>query len=159
MSKINLNESYLHSVVMSSINNLIKEDVEPRMDNVIDYTEDILSGKIDYREDDIEWKNLTYDMMFSIYDTNSKNDYDIICDVNIDQTSPYIPAQIGGTIETDKEAVPAEYDVEVEVRVVLRYDEELDDYEDITSNVDIQWLNQEIVDWVDWDGYYMNKYE
>ena len=154
-----LNETYLHNVIMSSINNLIKEDVEPRMDNVIDYTEDILSGKLDTREDDIEWKNLRYDMMFSIYDTNSKNTYDIICDVYIDQTSPYIPAKLGGTIETDKEAVPAEYDVEVEVKVVLRYDEELNDYEDITSNVNIQLLNQEIIDWVDWDEYYMNKYE
>lgn len=154
-----LNETYLHNVIMSSINNLIKEEVKPRMDNVIDYTEDILSGKLDTREDDVEWKNLRYDMMFSIYDTNSKNIYDIICDVYIGQTSPYIPAKLGGTIDTDKEAVPAEYDVEVEVKIVLRYDEELNDYEDITSNVNIQLLNQEMVDWVDWDEYYMNKYE
>jgi hypothetical protein len=156
MSKINLNESYLHSVVMSSINRMLNEDMEQSLNNTMDYENDIRNGSIDEIEDNVEYngeRGLTRVCVFGADDAQ----YDIYCYANRTETSPYIPAKLGSSYDEYEPDVPAEYDYDLEIVAVERFDENMNEYEDITSYLNIESLNEWLDYTMDWDELYDNR--
>lgn len=156
MAKIKLNENYLHNVIMSSVNKLIKEDMEQSTDNSMDYNTDICSGSIDEMEDDVEYKGKRGLTRICVFSSNEIQ-YDIYCYANRTETSPYIPAKLGSSYDEYEPDVSAEYDYDLEIVAVERFDEELNEYEDITSYLDIESLNEWLNHMLDWDELYDNR--
>lgn len=151
-----LNETYLHNVIISSIKRVISEDIEQPTENTMDYNADICNGSIDEMEDDVEYngeRGLTRVCVFSPNEIL----YDIYCYANRTETSPYIPAKLGSSYDEYEPDVSAEYDYDLEIVAVERFDEELNEFEDITSYLDIESLNEWLDNMLDWDELYDNR--
>lgn len=156
MGKIKLNENYLHHVIMSSIKRVISEDIGQTTENTIDYNADICNGSIDEMEDNVEYKGkrgLTRVCVFS----SNEIQYDIYCYANITEISPYIPAKLGSSYDEYEPDEFAKYDYDLEIVAVERFNEELNKYEDITSYLDIESLNEWLNNRLDWDELYDNR--
>lgn len=151
-----LNETYLHNVIISSIKRVISEDIEQPIENTMDYNSDICNGSIDEMEDDVEYKGSRGLTRVCVFSPNEIQ-YDIYCYANRTETSPYIPAKLGSSYDEYESDIPAEYDYDLEIVAVERFDEELNEYEDITSYLDIESLNEWLDNMLDWDGLYDNR--
>lgn len=145
MERINLQESYLHNVVMTSINKLIREDINDN--DTFQYFDDITNGYIDEVREDYEEKYLT---CVTIVGKSGKI-YIITCDANRVETSPYVSAKLGSKFEDYESPIPAEYDYSLEIKTVEYFDEDMNEYEDIASLVNIDELTQWLSDNLDWD--------
>lgn len=150
MGKINLQESYLHNVLMSSINKLIREDINDN--NTFEYLNDIINGNIDEMEDGFD-NDITRVRVIG----GSGKGYDIMCYAWRDEISPYTQAKLGNRYDDYESDIPAEYDYELEVKSVECFDDELNEYQDITSLVDVQKISQWLESNLDWEELENNR--
>ena len=146
MVKMKLNESYLHNVVMSSINKLIKEDIS---DSSINYLDDIINGTVD----DIECKggNMTVNIIGASdsYHNNYEGDeviasYVVKCYVSREET------YAGSSGDYYNPPEPSEYDDELDVESVTFSNDYMTDV-DITNQIDIEKLKSWLMGVIDWD--------
>lgn len=151
-----LNETYLHNVIISSIKRVISEDIEQPIENTMDYNADICNGSIDEMEDDVEYKGSRGLTRVCVFSPNEIQ-YDIYCYANRIETSPYIHAKLGSSYDEYESDIPAEYDYDLKIVAVERFDEELNEYEDITSYLDIESLKEWLDNMLDWDELYDNR--
>ena len=115
MGRINLNESYLHNVIMSSIGNLIKEDMGS---DLINYLDDIKKGTIDEiecKDGDVTINVIGASDTYHIdYDDNKVMAfYTIKCYARRDETSA------GSSGDYYNPPEPSEYDDYLEIQSVL----------------------------------------
>ena len=145
--KINLQEKYLHNVVISSINKLIKEDVE----NGVDYLYDIINGVTDEMQDTKD--GITEVLVIG----QSDKMYFIDCVAQEDEVSPYVPAKWTSydDYQPDKQA---QYEHFIDVKKVVYFDEEMNEEMDITNSIDIETLNNWLEDNLDWGELADNRY-
>jgi hypothetical protein len=141
---------------MSSINKMINEDREQLLNNTMGYENDIRNGSIDEIEDNVEYKGkdgLTRVCVFGADDAQ----YNIYCYANRTETSSYIPPHLGSSYDEYEPDVPTEYDYDLEIVAVERFDENMNEYEDITSYLNIESLGEWLDYTMNWDELYDNR--
>lgn len=149
--KINLQEKYLHNVVISSINKLIKEDVENIAENGVDYLDDIINGVIDEMQDTQD--GITEVLVIG----QSDKMYFIDCVAQEDEVSPYVPAKWTSYDDYQPDQ-QAQYEHFIDVKKVVYFDEEINEEMDITNSIDIETLNNWLEDNLDWEKLADNRY-
>jgi hypothetical protein len=147
MKKINLNESYLHKVIVSSINKLIKEDLE--VSNV-DYLKDIENGEVDdilYHNDNVEIFVVGESDKYN--ETGNESDtmayYTIKCDVRVDEVSA------GSVGDYYNPPEPSEYENYLDIISVSVSNDYIEN-KDISNEIDFNSLKSIVYDMIDWDN-------
>lgn len=155
MAKIKLNENYLHNVIMSSVNKLIKEDIGNEENMPFNYMEDIKNGEVDNIEyNGGEVKILIVGASDNYSATGDENEpmayYTIVCNAYREET------YAGSSGDYWNEPEGPEYDDKVEIISVAISRDYLED-EDITNEVDkedLKWWAMDVIDWDDVDNIY-----
>ena len=147
-----VNEKYLHNIIMSSINNLIKEDINGIS---VDYLSDIKNGIID----DIDYKggNVVITVIGDSDTTLNSNDesdifadYKINCYVRLDQVSA------GNRGDYYNPPEEADFDKYLYIESVIFSNDGMR-YKNITKEIDEKELKlwvENIIDWDSVDNYY-----
>lgn len=149
MSKIMLNEEYLHNKIMSSINKLIKEDMGV---TEFDYLTDIENGEVDYIDyDDSEATVYIFGESDTTFKNIGENEetfayYTIRCYVRADE----IRAGRSGDYNNPPEPSEYEYYLDIDSVLVCHNEEGID--EDITDKIDIDSLKGIIYNVIDWEN-------
>ncbi len=140
MNQINLNEEYLHKIVLSSVNKLIKEDTQ----SVFNYLDDIVGGNVEEMNDNGN------DYIEVLINGKSGNMYSIVCDAWSEETQPYHPPHLGLSYDEYEPDESAEYDYNVNIQKIECWNDGFSDWKDITSSISIDDLEMWLKNNLDW---------